>query len=832
MTRTQRGLRVLAAGLLTLSVATLGLTGVNPQRAAAADSTAVTVTGSPGFPGLAVTVSKTRGLVNEVTQISWTGSRPTRGNFGVDYLQIMQCWGDAATGPEREQCQFGGLTGDLRGGAFVSSRQVSYDLTDPLETYRRQSNGPLRFVPFRSVTGKTKEAGLSEFYDASTTNEVPYARSRPDGGGTLPFEVQTSTEAPGLGCGVARAATSPAGSDTATATVATGPAGTPGLRCWLVVVPRGDREVDGSLRTAEASRQLLSSPLSQSNWQQRLVVPLDFTQVGQPCPLGKAERAVVGHEDVTEAISSWQPTLCAGNGPVYSYSQLADNLARRQAVGDAPSLSVTTRPVPAAEAPAGRTPTYAPIALSGLSVAFNIDSQSAFSAPPEVKARDGQQLTELNLTPRLVAKLLTQSYRVAAAQDRTGLENNPLDLTRDPDFRRLNPTFTQLSFTGIGGIVVPAGLSDSAGLVWEWLLADAEAKAFIAGAPDPDGMVINPSYKGAGQQDGFPKSDSVCTTFQTTQPPLCTLDAFPYAGDLHEASRAAARGDTLSRSTFDPSAVPAVYRRSLPQPTGSRAVLALADTATAARFGLQTAKLRNTSGAFVAPDDTGLLAALAAMPASEVPGVLRPDPATAAAAAYPLASVSYAFTTPTALDAPARLEYAAFLRYAAGPGQQRKVGFGGLPVGYAPLPQAQRAQTLAAAGRIATTRTPASAVAPTSAATGTVVTTPDSGGLAVAPPFDSGTSPDTAAGLTAFPAPVSQPLGASPVVAGGPAPVRPEIAPNSVPAVLVVGSPTPIDDPGAARYGVVLVLATGGLAALAGSWLRRPRRLSPRAVTP
>jgi hypothetical protein len=62
----------------------------------------------------------------------------------------MQCWGDAATGPDREQCQFGGLTGDSRGGAQVASRQVTYDIVDPLEPLKPTADRPLRFVPFRA----------------------------------------------------------------------------------------------------------------------------------------------------------------------------------------------------------------------------------------------------------------------------------------------------------------------------------------------------------------------------------------------------------------------------------------------------------------------------------------------------------------------------------------------------------------------------------------------------------------------------------------------------------------------------------------------------------
>ena len=864
MSRLRGGVRL---RLLSASLATMALTALTtlttlvwaPTSAAEPADSAVTVQGRGDFAGLKVTVSNTRDLRNEVVQVTWTGAAQTRGNFGINYLQIFQCWGDDPAGPDREQCQYGGLAGDNRGGAQVASRQVTYDIKDPAETYQPTPSRSIRYVPFRSVTGKTTEAGLSEFFDGTTSNEVPFGATRSDGGGFTPFEIQTAVEAPGLGCGEPRLGTAapapltpasaspsaiasprasssatPTAAVSATVTASTSPSpsttaspatarpATDSRQCWLVVVPRNNKEVDGSTRSESSTRQLLSSPLSASNWAQRLVVPLSFAPVGQPCPLGRSERPVVGQENATEAVSSWQPALCAGNGPLFSYSQVPDALARRQAVGDAPGLSLTTRPLAASEVPAGRVPVYAPIALTGLSVAFNIESQSAFSAPPEVKARDGQRLTELQLTPRLVAKLLTQSYRLAAADpDRAGLEKNPQDLTRDPDFLRLNPAFRQLRFVGIEDMLVPAGLADSNALVWQWVLGDAEARAFVNGAPDPDGMVVNPHYKATSQQEGFPKSDPACRTFTTAQRPLCTLDAHPYAADGQEAARAAARGDTLARTTYDAEANPPVYRRSVPQPTGSRALLALTDAATARRFGLQTAKLRNAAGAFVAPDDAALLAGLSAMTASAVPGVVLPDPRARAAEAYPLSTLTYALATPAQLSAQARRDYATFLRYAVGKGQEPGEDNGQLPPGYAPLPGPVRAQTLAAATRIERSVGPAGPASPAGGDPASVLTPPATDVPPRAPFGPTGSSTVIAAPLLAAgPTPPDRST-APPVVP------RPQAAPAPAPIVLV--GRTPYDAPGPARYGVVLALGLGALAALMASVLRR--RVPPyRAV--
>jgi hypothetical protein len=84
---------------------------------------------------------------------------------------------------------------------------------------------------------------------------------------------------------------------------------------------------------------------------------------------------------------------------------------------------------------------------------------------------------------------------------------------------------------------------------------------------------------------------------------------------------------------------------------GKRTLLVVVDAATATRYGLPTATLRNTAGQFVAPTTQGLLAGEAAMKPSTVPGVLASDPSASDPAAYPLTALSYAVTSPSTLDA-------------------------------------------------------------------------------------------------------------------------------------------------------------------------------------
>jgi hypothetical protein len=124
------------------------------------------------------------------------------------------------------------------------------------------------------------------------------------------------------------------------------------------------------------------------------------------------------------------------------------------------------------------------------------------------------------------------------------------------------------------------------------------------------------------------------------------------------------------------------------------------DLATAARYGLPTAQLRNAAGQFVAPTTASLLAGEVAMKPSTVPGVLASEPGATDPAAYPLTALSYAITAPSTLDAAAGKDYAAFIRYADGPGQQPGVQPGQLPLGMVPLPAALKAEAIAAAATI------------------------------------------------------------------------------------------------------------------------------------
>jgi hypothetical protein len=191
--------------------------------------------------------------------------------------------------------------------------------------------------------------------------------------------VQTALEAPGLGCGARR--------DDGSA-----------RSCWLVVVPRSNLEVDGTPRLGSGAFQLESSPLSASNWEHRLAFGLAFEPLASTCPQ-QSERRLLGQETVAELVTRWQPALCADGGATYGFSQVTDDLARRQLLSDEPGMVIVSEPADPADVPAERPVLYSPVALSGVAVSFLVERQTLPGASEEQLRRDGTVVDDIS-SPR------------------------------------------------------------------------------------------------------------------------------------------------------------------------------------------------------------------------------------------------------------------------------------------------------------------------------------------------------------------------------------------------------------------------------------------------
>ncbi|RPE78981.1 MULTISPECIES: hypothetical protein [unclassified Frondihabitans] len=670
------------------------------------------------FKDLSFTVSQTANLLDQAVTVTWKGGHETsQGEYANDYVQLMQCWGHEASGPSPEQCEWGAPSTALssllgvntakrdlvRGDDPAMDPVLRGDAADPdylLDPPLENPNLKAYRVPFRSVDGTlAKSTGdLSKIYDASTTNEVTAARTAANGSGQVQFETQSSLDAPQLGCGA----------DQKTAT------GTAPRACWLVIVPRGTHNLDGSPQTETASGRISGSPLSTTAWKNRVVVKLAFQPVSQACPIGNPEQRLVGSEPVLEALTSWQPALCR-LGTTYGYSQIGDAESRRQIVSSitgASRLGVVDGPLDPATT-TGTTIRYAPVAQSSIVVAFDIDYRLYPDAP--AADRNGLQATDLTLNARLVAKLLTQSYPIdvpGLGKGDATLEANPASIIQDPEFVQLNPAFTKsTSANSPAGLMVALGSSDASSAVWSWLRADPDAKAFLSGSADPWGMKMNPSYSKLNLAtdatlDSFPKTDlTIAKGGDPDETGYGTLDMRPYMNDMHEGAYRTLRADPNEKDSWNPFGQPKGYTSTGPQVPGHRFLLSITDSASAERYGLSTAKLVNANGEALAPTSDSVTAAVAAMKTTSVPGVVATDAVAKTPGAYPLTMLSYAAVNVCAASTAELSDYAKFIRYGVGAGQVSGDDRGQLPRGYVPLSATLTAQAVATAKAISTPAT-------------------------------------------------------------------------------------------------------------------------------
>ncbi|MCI3274860.1 hypothetical protein [Streptomyces cylindrosporus] len=725
MNRVRRLLVRAVAGATVGALAGFAVAQSAPPATAASGS-AVTVSGRGEFKDMRFTVSQTSHLTSQAVTVSWTGGASTSfagTQFNTDFVQIMQCWGDddgtvpSNPGPPRTQCQYGASPTTDRsswpGNDYDDTRKVFYS-ADPTNYGQDNRYGAANpnapgEVPFKSVDGTTITTNTqnNQFFNRNTTNEVDFARTGADGTGSEFFEVQTANEAPHLGCGA--------------------PVKTNGVTkprsCWLVIVPQGHLDLDGKPYT-DTSQVNAGSPVSSTNWANRVAIPLHFNSVGTNCALGAKERPTTGSELAADAMTSWQAALCP-TGKVYSYTEMGEPDARARLSNDGSSgLTFTTRALgaDASSAAPSDTTTYAPVALSGAVIGFTIERRPKADAPASIEKLAGTKVMSVKLTPRLVAKLLTESYRNspwgavisgAAAKGYGWARNNPAGLASDPEFIALNPEFAYLSVSETPAtdtdLMTSLGHTDSARALWQWITSDKEARQFLAGVPDDDGMRVNPYYStnadlnptGAAfdpsSLDEYPKSDPWCTIPPGSGATLkqCMTDFHPYVEDMHAGALHTRRADTLWKSSWDALASPPAFKSPGPQNVGSRFVITVTDAASAARYGLQTAQLRNAAGKFVAPTAASLTAAANSATGK---GAAEITPAGAKAkGAYPLAQLVYAAVRPAKLKTDARKDYAALLKYAADSGQVSGADPGRLPAGYAPLSAKQRARTAAAA---------------------------------------------------------------------------------------------------------------------------------------
>lgn len=808
-------------------------------------------------------VDQTRALRSrQPVRVSWSGARPTAGLVAdpnspdAAYQEypfvLLECRGtDTAaapltpstcwTGTTRERYQSDSSTGfgpwrlDRFEPAAKRTRYVGQP--SPLPPCHSRPEVGERWQDFLAVSGKDYVADSSScpsvapetvFVDnAAQPSNNTYAATQPDGSGSTKFTIWTSEDNASLGCGG-------------------------GVACSLVAVPImgiscdpaalslpvADRPTGRTLTAAtKACEAKGSGPVGQpsfggvpdlavtgalwfsaSNWRNRIAVPLDFAPLNNVCDLtgGRAGVDVYGSELATQLTAQWRPAFCLDRTRTpFKHVQVGEpQAANLLNTGNVDGALLSDPP----DGGFSRPTVVAPLSLTGFAIAYAIDGS------------DKQRYTGLKLTPRLLAKLLTESYPgiQPVQSEYAALAHNPLDISRDPEFQALNPGIPH----GVGDSAAASTLltlssdSDVIRALTTYLDADPDAHDWLTGIPDPWGMVVNPSYSTNPRHkghlvlptDNWPLRDtfepakyyaSGVNPCLTNDPaPILPLIAAPTArlASITTALQFATSSAQIACQTAGNNGSASKLVAEGRQPPGSRFVLGVTSLGDAARYDLDTAALQTTVApdadeqftsakgrTFVAPTDAALTAAAKVMTPDDTTGTWDFPYATlttngASAGAYPGAMMLSLAVPTSGLAAATAHGLSQLLSYAAGPGQVRGLDPGQVPYGYLPLTAAnglgaEQAYTARAAGLVAAqaggTLTPSGATTTTPVPTASASATPPPAQASQAPPatlpgggVTGGTGP-AALPLTATPQPVATLPVSAPVLA---APVRQQLA--------------------------------------------------------
>ncbi|MEV4760386.1 hypothetical protein AB0J86_35515 [Micromonospora sp. NPDC049559] len=739
----RRGAAALAAVLVAALVAVVPVLG--PQRAASAEEeppsrkcTELTCTfdlengdGNKLY-GAQVTVSQTTNLVNrQKIALSWSNFHPSHnglvlpGQSGQDnYLEypvvVLQCRGSDPTISTCYQNRYGW------DGPYRPQDDALDGATDGLLPNREGNRDTVWSVPFQAANRTAPYLfdagplvdGSTEFPPDFGTENFPgnelieYTTLDGTSRQGVEFEARDEQTYPSLGC-----------SDR--------------VACALVVIPILDPEC-----TAEAAPACTAGPNNAagsdgtynsgnpyligrgnwaraSNWRNRFVFPLSFAPRADTCAATdpRPRRAVYGSEPADLAMRQWAGKFCTDPGmPKLGHTRQPESVARiairsRSATGYAADAVLTTQPVPPGDESA-RPVAHAPVAATGFAVSFLIDHNGQKVALPT-----------LRLTPRLLAKLLTQSYPtvnfrdVGQNQGHPTIGGNPFSVFVDQDFKEANPEIAAMpGNNNLINLESPFVVTNDSDAYWEltrYIAADPEAVEWLSGKPDPWGMVVNPLWR----NKPFPASRSelrdqeikkdLRTECDTASPvAYLTQIANGFSG-LDDASLALSEGrPARSSCSFDVGSQTWSFKRVAPSFFPNRKFLAVTTVSYARAYGLPMAELqtpfRAADGArsFVAPTDAGLLRSLGYTRLDEKTGTLSVDHQALPKTAYPGSFLVYAAAATAGVEKRAAGDYAKFVRYAATDGQTRGTAVGQLPNGYVPLPDPLRQQATTAADAV------------------------------------------------------------------------------------------------------------------------------------
>ncbi len=621
--------------------------------------------------------------------------------------------------------------------------------------------GAQRWVPFNAANGVTylggpsgcagmapEAANLSSSLQPSNTT---YGVTRTDGTGEAKFVINTAESNASLGC-----------SDTVPCSLVAIPI--LGIGCDIagLALPRADRVP--RIAQEQASAECLATGhfqpgqdsggavgienvsvsgllwWSESNWQHRITVPLQFAPPSNVCDLvSKAKPSFIyGAQALTQATLQWGPRFCTDPSLFkFQHVQFSEPGARNLLNASGVEAAVVGAPP---QVPWSRPTVQAPIAISGFAIAFAIDDAK------------GREVAQAKLTPRLLAKLMTMSYPALVGirnefkeagdtstayydkkslyydpghSDYLALANNPLDIIADPEFRALNPdmmTYTD-GYDSLAASTLYSLSSDSDVMfaLTSYINADPDARAWLDGHPDPWGMRVNPRYeKIALPTVSWPVNDThksqaaanndPCLDGEKNVPflPLVAAPVSNPAVVTLNMQFGIANSQVNCKDAGQPNQKLVSLGRQYP---GKRAIFGLVPLADADRYLLSTASLQSTAAAdaprlftdatgrtFVPPTDAGLKAAVKLLKPVKDSGTWPIPYSTlrtaSGAKAYP-GTMLLSLAVPTqGLPKADAARYAQFLRFVTTKGQAPGVSNGQLPPGYLPMTAANGAAAL------------------------------------------------------------------------------------------------------------------------------------------
>ncbi|MFJ9951491.1 hypothetical protein [Kitasatospora sp. NPDC091207] len=635
-------------------------------------------TGSYGAEG-SITVSQTQSLSDQVLQVSWSGFTPSVSRYGGPATSVQP-----------------GSDGVLYPVRIYQCRGTDPKVTDCYGSTLYGGDPALGFDQKRPAEGKTAP---------DLPSNMAIAVTGADGSGTAAIEVWSSKLSPSLGCD----ATHP---------------------CSIVVEPNygGDpldlyQMRDGSPDCNEhmidndgfyysASDVVLDryeNWLTEAHagemcaWNNHIAIPISFAATPDDCNMQNPDVVASGLEMAGRAMKQWITGLCLGQSPLsVQYTSGGGEPQARDSFLAGTRVDVGLTALPDRDTPR-RPYVYSPLASTGISVAYLVDDPTT-----------GRQIRDMRLNARLVAKMLTQSYRSPGTRVMPSVDGNPTCVFSDPEFLQLNPlsAASGLHWPGCSSgpeQSLPIVLGTATDLTYQlttWIANDPDAARFLEGERDQWGTRVNSHYLRPDFQ-GFPIDQLVRQDDSGVAPnPGEELPEHlkhwkqyewnPLQTGLSQVLRYLQQGQVTGR--LPTPETDGSHKAIGPQPVGQRTLFAILDSGQAKAYSLPEASLQNAAGTFVSPNLTGFQAAVADMPVDATTGTQllpygQPDTAYSRdQRAYPLTLVQYAMVPTGKVPAAKAASIGRFLKTVTDTGQLYGPEPGRLPEGFLALTKDQRAQ--------------------------------------------------------------------------------------------------------------------------------------------